>query len=36
MATKGLYQYAITVDDLTQLVKDASKLINKVVLTEFK
>jgi len=36
MATEGLYQYAITVDDLTQLVKDASKLINKVVLTEFK
>jgi nitric oxide reductase activation protein len=36
MSTPGLYQYAITVDDLSQLVKDASKLINKVVLTEFK
>jgi len=36
MSTPGLYQYSITVDDLSQLVKDASKLINKVVLTEFK
>jgi hypothetical protein len=36
MQLSGLYQYSITVDDLSELVKDASKLINKVVLTEFK
>lgn len=36
MATPGLYQYNKTVDDLTQLAKDVSQVVNKVVKTEFK
>lgn len=36
MATPGLYQYNKTVDDLSQLAKDVSQVVNKVVKTEFK
>ena len=36
IATEGLYTYNKTVDDLSNLAKDVSQVINKVVMTEFK